>query len=156
MGLSATLTPAVRIKVIKKAGFLPTYKLMQTSLDRPEIMQVHQFMKHAKSSCLDLQFILPKIANKAKDIQKTVVFVNSLTEIRPMISILQSWMKYLGYPKESSKWIRLYYSALSDWDKGLTAAAFVVAADENEECVILVATDVYGMGIDNPDVKLVI
>ncbi|MCJ1348467.1 hypothetical protein MMC31_006699 [Peltigera leucophlebia] len=156
VGVSVTLTPAVCTKVIKKAGFLPTYKLMQTSLGRPEIMQVHRFMKHAKSSCLDLQFILPKSANKAKDIQKTVVFVNSVTEIRPMISILQSWMKYLGYPKESSKWIRPYYSALSDWDKGLTAAAFAVAADENEEYVILVATDAYGMGIDNPDVKLVI
>ena len=38
--------------------------------------------------------------------------------------------------------------ALFDWDKGLTAAAFAVAADENEKCVILVATDAYGMGID--------
>lgn len=129
---------------------------MQTSLDRPEIMQVHRFMKHTKSSCLDLQFVLPKVATKAKDIQKTVIFVNSVSEIRPKISILQGWMKLLGYPEESFKWIRPYYSALSDWDKGLTAAAFAVAADENEECVILVATDAYGMGINNPDVKLVI
>lgn len=33
------------------------YKLMQTSLDRPQIMQVHRFMDHSKISCFDLQFV---------------------------------------------------------------------------------------------------
>lgn len=156
VGVSATLTPDVQTRVIKKAGFYPTYKLMQTSLDRLEIMQVHRFMKHMKSSCLDLQFLLPKVATQAKDIQETIVFANSVSDIRPMISIIQAWMKLLGYQEASYKWIRPYYFALSDWDKGLTAAAFAVAADENEECVILVATDAYGMDINNPDVKLVV
>lgn len=53
VGVSATMTPKIRAKVVSKAGFLPNYQLMQTSLDRPEIMQVHRFMKHSKSSCLD-------------------------------------------------------------------------------------------------------
>lgn len=85
-----------------------------------------------------------------------MIFVNSVTEIRPIITIFQAWMKHLGYPEESSKWIRPYYSAISDWDKALTAAAFATVAEENTECVIIVATDAYGMGINNPDVKLVI
>ena len=65
-------------------------------------------------------------------------------------------MRHLGYPEESSKWIRPYYSAISDWDKALTATAFATVAEDNQEYVIIVATDVYGMGINNPDVKLVI
>ncbi len=45
---------------------------------------------------------------------------------------------------------------MSEWDKSLIANAFAVLGDENMECIILVATDIYGIGFDNPDVKLVI
>lgn len=129
---------------------------MQAPLDRPEIMQIHRFMEHPKSSCLDLQTILPHKAKKANDIQKTIIFVNSVSEIRVIISIFHSWMKKLGYPAESMGWIRPYYSAMSEWDKSLNANAFAVPADQNTEYTILVATDAYGMGINNPNVKLVI
>lgn len=64
-------------------------------------------------------------------------------------------MKKLGYPPSSHTWIRPYYSAMSEWDKDLTATAFRTPSDQNQECVILVATDAYGMGIDNLDIKLV-
>lgn len=53
-------------------------------------------------------------------------------------------------------WIRLYHLVMSKWDKFLIANAFAVPGDENTKCTILVATDTYGMGIANPDVKLVI
>lgn len=45
---------------------------------------------------------------------------------------------------------------MSDWDKGFIAQAFRVKGDENTECTILVATNAYGMGIDNPDIRLVV
>lgn len=44
---------------------------------------------------------------------------------------------------------------MSDWDKDLIAKVFLQPDDENMECIILVTTDVYSMGIDNPDIKLV-
>lgn len=43
LGVSATLTKRARLRVLEKAGFRPSYRLMQTSLDRPEIMQIHRF-----------------------------------------------------------------------------------------------------------------
>lgn len=144
------------IRVVEKAGFLPNYRLLQTSLDRPEIMQIHCFMDHPRSSCLDLQFVLPPEAREAKDIQKRIIFVNSVSDIRDVINVFHAWMEKLGYPEDSLRWIRPYHSAMSEWDKNLTAEAFGKPAEENNECVILVATDAYGMSIDNPDVKLVI
>lgn len=40
LGVFATMTKFVRSQVIAKAGFLPDYRLMQTSLDQSEIMQI--------------------------------------------------------------------------------------------------------------------
>lgn len=142
--------------MLAKAGFRDEYKLMQTSLDRPEIEQIHCFMAHPKSSLLDLQFILPKTATQANANQKTIIFVNTVAEICPIIKTIQAWMILLGYPAGSSTWIRPYHSAMSDWDKKLIAKAFKTPGNENTECIILVATDAYGMGIDNPDIRLVI
>lgn len=45
---------------------------------------------------------------------------------------------------------------MSDLDKNLIANAFLQPSNKNIECTILVAIDAYGMGIDNPDIKLVI
>lgn len=88
LGVSATLTKQAQFRILEKAEFNPTYKLMQTSLDRPKIMQIYRLMEHTKGSCLDLQFILPKTAKEAKDIQKTIIFVNNISDIRPIIAII--------------------------------------------------------------------
>ncbi len=45
---------------------------------------------------------------------------------------------------------------MSDWDKDLTANVFLKPGDMKMVYIILVATDMYGMGIDNPDIQLVI
>ena len=41
-----------------------------------------------------------------------------------------------------------------EYDKKLIAEAFCIPGNENNECTILIATNTYGMGIKNPDVKL--
>lgn len=54
------------------------------------------------------------------------------------------------------KEIKPYHSAISKWDKILIAQTFSIAGKENTKYAILVTIDVYGMSINNPDVKLVI
>lgn len=45
---------------------------------------------------------------------------------------------------------------MSDWDKAIIAKAFQVNDKDNIKYMIFVATDIYGMGINNLDIKLVI
>lgn len=79
-----------------------------------------------------------------------------MSEIRPIIEIIQAWMTSLGYLAGSNQWIQPYHLAISDWDKKLTAKAFKITGTENSKCIIFVATDAYGIGINNPDIRLVI
>ena len=45
---------------------------------------------------------------------------------------------------------------MSEYDKNLTAEASRLPGNENNEYIILLATNAYRIGIDNPDVKLVV
>lgn len=90
LGVSATLTKDMRLRILSKARFRDEYHLMQTPLDRPEIQQIYRFMASPKSSHLDLQCILPPGATQAKDIQKTLIFVNTVAEIRPILKLFSS------------------------------------------------------------------
>lgn len=45
---------------------------------------------------------------------------------------------------------------MSELDKLLIVDAFKIKGEENNESVILVATDAYSMSIDNPDIRLII
>lgn len=65
-------------------------------------------------------------------------------------------MKNLGYPEGFSKWIRPYHFLMLECDKNFTTKAFCIAGNENNKCTILIATDAYGIGIDNLDIKLVV
>ena len=150
--MSATLTKTKCLQVLDKAGVREDYQLMQISLDRPEIQQIYCFMQYAKSSLLDLQFILPPRARYTKDIQKTLIFVNTMAEVLPIVEVIRKWIGLLNYPKESEKWVCLYFSTMSDLDKVIIAEAFKVDSNINIDCIILVATDAYGMKIDNHDI----
>lgn len=47
-------------------------------------------MAYLKSSFLDFQFILPRIAIQANTIQKTIIFINIDKEICPIIETIQA------------------------------------------------------------------
>ena len=65
-------------------------------------------------------------------------------------------MRWLKYPQRLEKWVWPYFSTILNLDKAINTKAFKLSDKMNIEYRILVATDVYEMGIDNPDIKLVI
>ena len=62
----------------------------------------------------------------------------------------------LGYLNDLSKSIRPYHSAMLEFDKSLTAGAFRILDNKNTKCSILVATNAYKIGINNPDMRLLV
>lgn len=99
---------------------------MQTFLDLPKIHHIHHFMTGPENSYKNLQFILPCKANQAKNIQEITIFVNTVSEIRPIINAIQQWIKKLSYPKESKKCVKPYYLSISDWNKSLILNTFKI------------------------------
>ena len=62
----------------------------------------------------------------------------------------------LGYPDDAKRLIKPYYTWEAEYDKIKTADSF---AQSNETCMdvrILCSTDAYGVGVDNPDVEIII
>lgn len=117
---------------------------------------MHWFMEHLKANCLDFQFISSSTVKKASLIKKTIIFLNSLAEIWPMIKIIQDWMKLLNYSLGFDNWVKLYYLTISEYDKKLIAKVFKTIRKKYLEYMIWMTNDVYSIGIDNLDIIRVI
>lgn len=62
----------------------------------------------------------------------------------------------LGYVKEFQKQIKPYYSAIFNYNKALTTYIFDMSKDKNIKCIIIIAIDIYGISIDNLNMKFII
>jgi superfamily II DNA helicase RecQ len=94
-------------------------------------------------------------------IQKTVVYFDSILAIEAATALLTAALVQLGCSKTAaSNAIQPYHSELATFDKVSISSQFKkpdkgTAAQSSRHRIIL-ATDAMGMGIDNPDIKLVI
>lgn len=52
--------------------------------------------------------------------------------------------------------MRPYDSIIPEYDKAIITKAFAMRGEDNIKCIILIITNTYNMGIDNPDIYLVI
>lgn len=155
LNVLGTLTKIKRLWVFNKAILCKHYESMQTFLDQLKIHQIHCFMQKAKLNLLPLQFTLPPKVINAKNEKK-----------QSFLSIL--WQKFhfcqsnwrlneavklsLGIKKICS----IYFSIIFDLDKTINAKAFELIGEKNTECSIFIATNVFKIRIDNPDIKLII
>jgi hypothetical protein len=71
----------VREKIKKSYNFRENFYLIEISIDRNEIFIGVYIINRARNSFLDLLGILPKIVVTGKEITKTVIFLNNITEI---------------------------------------------------------------------------
>jgi hypothetical protein len=159
---SATLGPFVRERVRRSCNFRQSFYLIETSIDREEIFIGVYAMQCARNSFLDLSGILPDVVVTGEEIPKTVIFIDSITEIQAMRRTILNWMRRLKYPaKKCHQWVKTYFASMAKASKASIAADFSTLNEAKEgivspSCRILIATTAYGLGIDNPDIEQVI
>ena len=155
-GASATLDRQTIEMVRDRCAFNDDTHLIRTPLDRPEIyLQVSQIQK-AQHTMLDLQCLLPAHVEEPSDIPKTIIFMDSIQDARILCEHIQTWMKMLKYPVGCNQYVSPFFSDMAAFDKDKISRAFGRRAEECDSPRILVATDAYGLGIDNPDVVRVV
>ena len=156
LGASATLDFKTLNEVKERCEFDSNTSIIKTGLDRPEIYLQLSTLKYPIKGMLDLQFLLPSNAVNYLDIPKTIIFMDSIASIKNACALIKSWMKQLNYPSVSSRWISPFFSDMATKDKEKIAASFESLSESCMGPRILIATDAYGLGIDNLDVKRVV
>ncbi len=94
-------------------------------------------------------------------IPKSVVYIDSITLVEKAAQVLIKKLIQVGCSKTSaSDAIQAYHSELADFDKRSISAEFAKAdaesVRESPRHRIILATDAMGMGIDNPDIRLIV
>lgn len=156
LGVSATLDPQTLEWIKESAGFDPNVKTLRSSIDRPEIYFQISCLDESERSMLNLQSVLPQTVTRFSDVPKTIIYIDGVAQICKAFQLFQTWMRQLNYPPESKSWIATYFSDMATADKERIDADFTRFSAECSSPRIVLATDAYGLGVDNPDVELVI
>ena len=105
---------------------------------------------------LDLQFLLPQTAVHFTDVPKTIIYMDRISRICQAAERFAVWMRQLGYPSESGAWVKTYFSDMAEKDKNTIDVDFRRRHKDCSAPRIILTTDAYGLGVDNPDVQRVV
>lgn len=131
LALTATATPEV-VKDIQRVLRFPEENVFKMSFFRPNLAYKVQW---AETLADDLRYVLD--CNEGP----CIVYVRNRTLCKDICEMLLS----MGYTAT------YYHAGLKNTDKEMRQDAW-----QNDECRVMVATNAFGMGIDKPDVRLVV
>jgi len=96
-----------------------------------------------------------------KTIPKTIVYVDKIQQIMKVVRVLRTMLIQAGCSKKAAlDAIQAYHAELAEWDKRRISTEFEKpdkeSVSDSSKHRVIVATDAMGMGINNPDVRLVV
>ena len=158
---SATLDPATLKVVRESAGFQRNVKLIKTPVDRPDISLSIRRIEHSLKSFHDLRFLIGDAIAPSGEVDttlipKAIVYMETITEIMAAEDLMIEWLRRIGCDETSANnAVQAYHALISEFDKRRISTDFRLPGRAATHRIIL-ATDAMGMGIDNPDICLVI
>ena len=156
LGLTATLDPRMTPSILRACNFRDDVNIIRTPLDRPEIFIQCSVMTRPMNGMLDLQHLLPASIETSKDIPKTIIFMETVALVLEASRLMSKWMAALGYRVPIVSMTRPFFSAMAESDKKKVLEDFGRPSEICESPRIIIATEAYGLGIDNPDISRVI
>lgn len=170
LGVSASLDEET-IKTVRKNGGFRDCELIRTSIDRPEIKFNVLFMEGNMTDFEDLRRFFPQVESRdaitgrqklvPMDIPKTVFYFDSKQLIRNFLSRVNIWFNEWKYPAAASNWITGYFREMADYDLDRISTTFERRDNPNDieqssTIRLLAATEAYGLGAHNPDIRRII
>jgi hypothetical protein len=103
----------------------------------------------------------PESRGCCKTIPKTIVYVDKIKQIMNVVRVLRMMLIKAGCStKAAIDAIQAYHAELAEWDKRRLSTEFEKpdkeSVSDSSKHRVMVATDAMGMGINNPDVRLVV
>ena len=132
IALTATATPKVVIDIQEKLRFKSTATVFQQSFVRPNISYV---LRHAEDKSLQLLDIIKKVKGSA------IVYVRNRRRTKEIAD----------YLRRHSISADFYHAGLDTDERNKRQAAWL-----QNKVRVMVCTNAFGMGIDKPDVRLVV
>lgn len=132
LALTATATPAVVEDIIRALAFRPGYAFYQKSFLRPNISYS---IRYSEDKPAMMRHILSRVAGSViiycRNREQTRIIYEELTALGEQATYYHAGLTYLEREMRQGRWMR-------------------------GEVRVMVATNAFGMGIDKPDVRLVI
>ncbi|KAJ6619270.1 P-loop containing nucleoside triphosphate hydrolase protein [Mycena sp. CBHHK59/15] len=149
IAVTATLTPCVCQDLITKLQFNPNdYIYCSIGNDRPNVAQIVCALEHPANSYWDLDFLLPSTMTRPMDIKKTFLYTDDIKDSGKIIDHLNTCVNSsyrdhgLVQPYNTGMSPKYHADVMSLFKAGIVR--------------ILVCTDAAGMGVDIPDIELVV
>lgn len=158
-GCTATLDRDSQAFIIEKAGFNQSrFKIIRTSVDRPEISIVLQpLLRGCLRDYRRLEFLISDDATPDTTmlVKKTIVYVDNKSQLAAArYTLIRHLMSICGFTKSQARaLVKRYDADVRPVDKDLIFSDF---SREDGQCRIIVATVSLGMGMDIPDVERVV
>ncbi|MCJ1470613.1 hypothetical protein MMC07_009259 [Pseudocyphellaria aurata] len=125
-------------------------RIYQISIDRPNITSVISPIRASGFSALD--WVVPS-GLAAVEIPKTMIFADNINKSQDLVVYLRRRLpNYLKTPWHRAQRTIRPYSASLTWDQ----LANNLTAFGNGDARILVCTDAAGLGVDIPDIKIIV
>ena len=158
---SATLDTATLKAIRESTGFQKNVKVIKTPIDRPDISLSVRRIQHTLKIFHDLKFLIDDAITSSGEIDtslipKAIVYMETITEIVAAEDLMIKWLRHIGCDEASANMsVQAYHALVCELDKRRISTDFRRPGREATHRIIL-ATDAMGMGIDNPDICLVI